>query len=101
LILNGCLRPRDYKWYQNLRLRSRARRRPMKRRSPPHILADEHFNTSSAEQRSYSAGGGLDGASFRQSNLSVLAWLVTGRGIRDGATTATLYPFTFNTRSRQ
>jgi hypothetical protein len=29
--------------------------------SPPHILADEHFNPPAAEQRSYSAGGGLDG----------------------------------------
>jgi hypothetical protein len=37
------------------------KRSPMKKRSPPHILADEHFNPPAAEQRSYSAGGGLDG----------------------------------------
>ena len=33
----------------------------MKKRSPPHFLADEHFNPPAAQQRSYSAGGGLDG----------------------------------------
>jgi len=32
----------------------------MKKRRPPHILADEHFNPPAAEPRSYSAGGGLD-----------------------------------------
>jgi hypothetical protein len=34
------------------------KRRPMKKRSPPHILTDE---PSRGLQRSYSAGGGLDG----------------------------------------
>jgi hypothetical protein len=33
----------------------------MKKRSSPHIPADEHFNPPPAEQRSYSAEGGLDG----------------------------------------
>jgi hypothetical protein len=33
----------------------------MKKRSPPHFLADEHFNPPAAEQRRDSAGGGLDG----------------------------------------
>jgi hypothetical protein len=32
-----------------------GKRRPVKKRSPPHILADEHFNPPSAEQRSYRA----------------------------------------------
>jgi hypothetical protein len=36
-----------------------SKREPMKKRSPPQILADEHFNPPSAEQRSYRT---LDGA---------------------------------------
>ena len=31
-----------------------------KKRSPPHILADEHFNPPAAEQHNFSAGGGRD-----------------------------------------
>jgi hypothetical protein len=37
------------------------KRSPMNKRSPSHILADEHFDPPAAEQRGYSARGGLDG----------------------------------------
>ena len=33
----------------------------MKKRIPPHILADENFNPPAVEQHSYSAGGAPDG----------------------------------------
>ena len=57
-----CFLEKYWKWFQNVRLRSRARR------SPPNFLTDEHFNPSAAEQRSYSAGGGLDGVLKPTSN---------------------------------
>jgi len=39
----GHFRMKTTSHLKNSRLRSRIRQKPMQKRSPPHILADEHF----------------------------------------------------------